>query len=150
VDAWVDPEGYRKFIVNRRSIFDERIDAEMTEPDICDHPWQLASFIGSDGKAIVPADKSKHTVEFSDDGRVAVRADINRGRGSWKLGGWNEILLEPLALTKALNPPGPINDRFPKDWIYIRRFELKDGHLILSLADNAGRYEFEPMPAAEK
>ena len=61
---------------------------------------------------------------------------INRGSRGWKLGGWNEIELGPLALTRATCPPNPLNDPFAQDWTSLRKFEIKYGRLILSLATN--------------
>jgi metallo-beta-lactamase class B len=32
VDAWVDPEGYRRFVASKRRAFEDRVDEEMAEP----------------------------------------------------------------------------------------------------------------------
>ena len=45
--------------------------------------WQLVKFQGGDGKTLTPDDKTKYTIEFMPDGRVATRIDCNRGRGTW-------------------------------------------------------------------
>ena len=50
-----------------------------------------------------------------------------------------------MALTRAMCPPAPLNDRIPKDLGYVRSYVLKDGHLFLSLMADGGIYEFEPL-----
>jgi heat shock protein HslJ/membrane-bound inhibitor of C-type lysozyme len=106
--------------------------------------WQLVRFQSSDDRILTPDDKMKYTIAFGTDGRVSVRIDCNRGSGTWKSSGPNQLQLGPLALTRAASPPAPLNDRIPKDWGFIRSYVLKDGHLFLALMADGGIYEFEP------
>ena len=82
-------------------------------------------------------------VAFGGDGLVNVRFDCNRGRGSWKSSGPNQLQFGPLALTRALCPPGSLHDRMVKDWEFVRSYTLKDGHLFLALMADGGIYEFD-------
>jgi para-nitrobenzyl esterase len=50
----------------------------------------------------------------------------------------------PLALTRAVCPPGSLHDQWLKQWPYIRSYVMQDGHLFLSLMADGGIYEFEP------
>jgi len=109
--------------------------------------WQLVKFQGSDDKTLAPADRAKYTILFDSDGGVSVRIDCNRGRGTWKSAGPNQLQFGPLALTRAMCPPAPLNDRIPKDWTYVRSYILKNDHLFLSLLAEGGVYEFEPVRA---
>lgn len=109
--------------------------------------WQLVKFEGGDGRILTPPDKSKYTLAFAPEGRVSVRIDCNRGAGTWKSSGPNQLEFGPLALTRAMCPPDPLNDRMVKDWAYVRSFTTKNGHLFLSLMADAGIYEFEPQQA---
>jgi heat shock protein HslJ len=111
--------------------------------------WHLVKFQGADDKTLAPADKARYTLAFDKNGSVSVRIDCNRGRGTWKTSGPNQIEFGPLALTRAMCPPAPLNDRIPKDWEYVRSYTLKDGHLFLSLMADGGIYEFEPMAHAQ-
>ena len=111
--------------------------------------WQLVKFQGSDDKTLTPDDKEKYTIAFESDGRVSVRIDCNRGHGTWKSTGPNHLQFGPLALTRAICPPAPLNDRIPRDWEYVRSYTLKDGHLFLSLMTDGGTYEFEPIPTRQ-
>src|SRR5262249_18398163 len=66
--------------------------------------WQLVKFRGSDDTTQIPDDKTKYTIAFATDGRVRVRIDWNRGMGSWKSSGPNQLQFSPLALTKVACP----------------------------------------------
>lgn len=106
--------------------------------------WRLVKFQSGGGKIITPDDSSKYTVTFNADNTVSVRIDCNRGHGAWRSTGANQIRFGPMALTRAFCPPGPLNDRIPRDWEDIRSYMLRDGHLFLWLMADAGHYEFEP------
>jgi para-nitrobenzyl esterase len=108
--------------------------------------WRLVMFEGGDGTRLTPDDPSKYTIEFDASGHVAARFDCNRGRGSWKASG-PSLELGPMALTRAMCPPGSLHDHLVKQWPYIRSYLIKDGHLYLSLMADGGIYEFEPAGA---
>jgi heat shock protein HslJ len=110
--------------------------------------WQLVKFQGSDDTTLTPDDRSKYTIEFGADGRLSARIDCNRGRGTWKTTGPSQLQLGPLALTRAMCPPGSLHDRIVKQWGAIRSYVLKDGHLFLSLMADGGIYEFEPVASS--
>jgi len=113
-------------------------------PNLGGTSWQLVKFRGSDDTTQIPDDKTKYTIAFGTDGRVSVRIDCNRGMGSWKSSGPNQLQFSPLALTKVACPTGSLYDRMAKDWAIVRSYDIKDGHLLLSLAADRGVYEFEP------
>jgi uncharacterized lipoprotein YbaY len=107
--------------------------------------WQLVRFRGGDGTTPTPDDKAKYTIEFAAGGGMTARVDCNRGRGTWKSSGPNQLQLGPLALTRAKCPAGSLHDQIVKQWAYIRSYVIKDGHLFLSLMADGGIYEFEPV-----
>jgi len=107
--------------------------------------WQLIKFQSSDGKMLTPDDPAKYTIAFGTDGNVSARIDCNRGRGSWRSSGPNQLQFGPLALTRAMCPPGSLHDRMVKDWEFVRSYTLKDRHLFLALMADGGIYEFEPI-----
>ena len=108
--------------------------------------WQLVRFQGGDDKVLRPDDKAKYTVAFGTDGSVSVRFDCNRGRGSWKSTGPNQLEFGPMALTRAMCPPGSLHDHLVKQWGFVRSYTIKDGRLFLSLMADGGIYELEPLP----
>jgi heat shock protein HslJ len=114
-------------------------------PALAGTSWQLVRFQGSDDKTLTPDDRSKYTIKFAAGGQLTARIDCNRGRGTWKSSGPNQLQFGPLALTRALCPAGSLHDQIVKQWDYIRSYMIKDSHLFLSLMADGGIYEFEPV-----
>jgi heat shock protein HslJ len=110
--------------------------------------WRLVKFQGGDDKTLTPDDRSKYTIQFGADGTLTTRIDCNRGRGSWKSAGQGQIQFGPLALTRAMCPPGSLHDRIVKQWDVVRSYVVRNNHLFLSLMADGGIYEFEPIPTA--
>lgn len=107
--------------------------------------WQLVRFQGGDGTVLTPDDGAKYTIAF--DGRgdgMAMRIDCNRGRGTWKTTGANQIEFGHLAVTRALCLDSSLHDHILKRWGNIRGYAIRDGHLFLTLIDDGGTYEFAP------
>jgi para-nitrobenzyl esterase len=117
--------------------------------DFVNTSWQLVKFQGGDGKTLIPDNKAKYTIAFGADNKVNVRFDCNRGQGTWKSLGPNQLQFGLLATTLAACPPTPLNDRIGNDWGFVRSYVLKDGHLFLSLMADGGIYEFEPIPTTQ-
>ena len=116
-------------------------------PNLAGTSWQLLKFEGGDGKTLSSVDQTKYSVAFAADGRVSVRIDCNRGTGTWKSAGPNQLVFGPLALTRAACPAAPLTDRLTKDWSFVRSYVIKDDHLFLALMADAGTYEFVPSAA---
>jgi heat shock protein HslJ len=112
--------------------------------------WQLVKFQGGDDTTLTPDDRAKYTIEFGADGKLTARIDCNRGSGTWKSSGPNQLQFGPLALTRAMCPAGSLHDRIVKQWGYIRSYVIRDGHLFLALMADGGIYEFEPLPKSER
>ena len=105
--------------------------------------WQLVQFRGGDDTVLTPDDKSKYTLTFNTDGSVSARIDCNRGRGTWKSARPGELEFGPMALTRAMCPPGSLHDRMVKQLPYVRSYVIKGNNLYLSLMADGGIYEFE-------
>ena len=111
--------------------------------------WQLVKFQGGDGTILTPDDKSRYTISFGEGGRVSARIDCNRGSGTWKSSGPNQLQIGPIALTRAICPPGSLHDRIARDLNFVRSYTIKDGHLFLSLMADGGIYEFESLGGSQ-
>jgi heat shock protein HslJ len=140
-----DPRGERLALVERAI---ERQAASRVASELAATAWQLVKFEGGDGTFLAPDDKAKYTLAFEADGRVSVRIDCNRGRGNWQSSGPNQLTFGPLALTRAMCPPGSLHDRIVRDWEFVRSYTIKDAHLFLALMADGGVYEFEPLARA--
>ena len=106
--------------------------------------WQLVKFQGGDGALLIPDDRSKYTLAFAADGVVSARIDCNRGRGGWKSSGPSQLEFGPMAITRAMCPPGSLHDHVVKQMPHIRSYVIRNGNLHLSLMADGGTYEFAP------
>ncbi len=84
----------------------------------------------------------RYTVQFGSDGRVALKADCNRGAGAYSTSGDGQIALKPIALTRAACPPGSLSDRFAKEVGRATSYFVKDGDLYLELPVDSGTLRF--------
>jgi heat shock protein HslJ len=110
--------------------------------------WRLVKFQGGDETTLTPDDPAKYTIAFEPDGRLSARIDCNRGMGTWKSSAPPQLEFGPLALTRAMCPPGSLHNQIVKQWPYVRSYVMRDGHLFLSLMADGGIYEFEPIRRA--
>jgi para-nitrobenzyl esterase len=107
--------------------------------------WQLVKFQGGDGKVLTPVGE-KTTLEFGADGRVRARIACNRGSGSFKTDHKSQVEFGPMAVTRAMCPPGSmdLHDQILRQLSNIRSYVVRDGRLYLALMADGGVYEFEP------
>ena len=108
--------------------------------------WRLVKFQGGDDSVLRPDDRSKYTLAFAADGTVSARLDCNRGRGAWTSSGKGQLEFGPMAITRAMCPPGSLNDQLVRQLPYVRSYVIKGGNLFLSLMADGGVYEFEREP----
>ena len=118
--------------------------AQTTQPpaSLAGTSWQLVKFRGGDGKVVTP---DNYTLAFGADGVVSSRIDCNRGRGGWKSEGPGQLEFSPMAITRALCPPGSLHDMFVKHLHHVRSYVIRNGNLYLSLMADGGIYEYEPL-----
>jgi uncharacterized lipoprotein YbaY len=107
--------------------------------------WQGTQL--NDGKTLVPADPARYTLEFMADGRVALRADCNRGFGGYTLDG-NRLDFGPLATTLIACPPGSLDGVFLRQLGQVTSYLFVDSDLILELALDSGGMRFSPAMTA--
>jgi heat shock protein HslJ len=108
--------------------------------------WQLVKFQGPDERTFAPDDKSKYTIKFGSDGRVAIRVDCNRGSSTWRVTAKGELKFGSWSRTSAKCGPGSLHDQIVTEGADVRNFAIKDGHLFLSGMEGGGYYELEPLP----
>ena len=105
--------------------------------------WQLVKLRGADDTTFTPDDRSKYTINFGRDGRVAARVDCNRGGSTWRSTRVGELQFGSWSMTRAQCPPGSLHDQIVTEGAAVRTYVIKDGHLFLS--GNGGSYELEPL-----
>ncbi len=104
--------------------------------------WQLVKFQGADDTTLVPDDRSKYTIKFGRDSRVAVRVDCN---STWRSTRAGELPFGSWSRTTAKCAPGSLHDRIVTEGAAVRSYVIKDGHLFLSGMAAGGFYELEPL-----
>jgi len=96
--------------------------------DVVDVTWQWVRLTTPVEQMDVDA-PDRYTLRFGADGRVALRADCNRGMGGYTVSADRRLALKPIALTRAMCPPGSLSDRFAKEVGRATSYFLKDGDL---------------------
>jgi len=106
-------------------------------------PWRLVVIQWADGHATRPADPDGYVFELGADGRVSGKADCNRMMGTYTLDA-STLHFGPLATTRMACPAGSL----APDWLRAlgaaSTWLVRDGHLFVSMAANAGTIELAP------
>ena len=110
--------------------------------EVVDTTWQWVSLTTPVEQVTVDA-PDKYTIRFDKSGKVAVKADCNRGTTSYTVSADRKIELKPMALTKAMCPPGSLSDRFVKEVTRASSYFVKDGDLYLQLPVDSGTLRFK-------
>lgn len=108
--------------------------------------WRLLNITGMDDRVDVPDDPSRYTLTFGADSRAAIRADCNRGTGSWSSGDGPQLTFGPIAATRVLCPPTSLSDKYLAQFEWVRSYTMRDGHLFLATMADGSIIEFEPLP----
>jgi para-nitrobenzyl esterase len=107
--------------------------------------WQLDQIQYGDDTLVKPDDPARYTLELTPDGNASVRADCNRGRGTFVLNG-SSLSLKILAYTRAACLPESLDDRYRKALDQAASWMLRDGKLHIAMALDSGILSFAPAP----
>jgi heat shock protein HslJ len=107
--------------------------------------WRLVRLESGDGTTAVPADASRYTLEFAADGTLSGQADCNRFQGRWTVAG-TSLTLGPLAMTRAMCPPGSLSDRYARGLESAVSWRVVADRLAVALKVDSGILHFERMP----
>jgi para-nitrobenzyl esterase len=111
-------------------------------PGVVGVTWQWVSFTTPAEQVNVDT-RERYTIQFDQVGRLAVRADCNRGGASYAVTPDRRVTLGAMALTRAACPPGSLSDRFAREVGRAASYFLKDDELFLELPANSGTLRFE-------
>ncbi|MGE3270723.1 MAG: META domain-containing protein [Chloroflexota bacterium] len=106
----------------------------------------LRSEYNNDTK-VEAAHPDRYTVELKPNGNLAVRADCNRGFGTYTLDG-AAITIRPVAITRAFCGPDSQDTVFLKDLGEVVTYVFDGDLLVLNLRIDAGNMIFEPVTAS--
>lgn len=107
--------------------------------------WQLVEIQSMDDTTLTPDVRSNYTVSFGGDGNLKVRSDCNRGMGNFVYTEPSGLEFGPIAMTRAMCPPGSLDGPFNSNLSYVRSFIQKDGNLYLATMADGSILEFEPF-----
>jgi uncharacterized protein YidB (DUF937 family)/heat shock protein HslJ len=113
--------------------------------DLLGVTWELAGVSTPIGERTIDT-PDRYTVRFDSGGRLAVRADCNRGTGTYTVSSDQRLMVNPLALTRAMCPPGSMSDRFAAQVSRVTRYEVRGEDLYLTLAPDSGTLRFRRAP----
>ena len=110
------------------------------EPMLTDTLWQLEEIVYNNDTMLVPDDPEMYSIQFFEDGTVAVRADCNVGNGVFDPDSTDFITLQ--AFTLAACGPDSIDDEFRQGLENAAILFFEDGDLLLDLFADAGTMRF--------
>ena len=119
-------------------------------PDLRNTSWQLVRYLSSDNVSKSPgkSKRSEYTLSFGADGSLFVRADCDRGQGTWKTDYVpNRIFFSPVTMSRHCTSHY-IHGRMVNDLTFVRSYVVDNGRLFLALMGDIGTYEFEPLSTA--
>ena len=117
--------------------------ARVRAPDaVTSTVWQWTGTVTPAGTVDSPA-PDRYSLELAPNGRLLVRADCNRGTGSYRIGE-GTIALGPIATTRMTCPPGALDARYLADLQRAATFFVESGRLHLALPADAGTMQFAP------
>ena len=90
---------------------------------------------------IKPDAPERYTLEFQPGGMVTVRADCNRGSGSYLLNG-GALTFGPIAMTRAMCPPGSKDTEFLRGLAAVSGQLFRGNDLVLTLKFDSGSMIF--------
>ena len=96
--------------------------------------WQRTQ-LGS-APPVVAAAPERYTLSFQPGGRLNVRADCNRGGGSYDVNG-TQMSIGAIALTRMGCPAGSQDAEFLRTLAQVTSYAVVRGDLVLTLSDGA-------------
>jgi heat shock protein HslJ len=106
--------------------------------------WRLVRIMAMDDSVYAPEDRALYTLALDAGGAMRLRADCNRGRGTWTSNAPGQLAFGAIASTRALCPRGSLHDRYLAQFEWVRSYMLRGGHLFLATMADGAIIEFEP------
>lgn len=103
--------------------------------------WRWTGTVMSDDTRIMPDAPERYTIAFEPGGKVAVRADCNRGSGSYTLDG-GALTLGPIAMTRAMCSAGSKDAEFLRGLGAVSGQLFRGNDLVLTLKFDSGSMAF--------
>ena len=112
--------------------------------------WRLVEIVSMDDRVDVPDDRSSYTLQFGTDGSFRVRADCNRGTGTYTSANPGQLTFGPIATTRMACPPGSIGSVYHAQFEWVRSYVLEGGNLYLATMADGSIIGFQPTPGGAR
>ena len=112
--------------------------------DLAGSRWQLVEIQSMNDTTQTPDAPADYTIEFLPEGTVAIKADCNRGTGSWESEAAGMIRFGVIAATRALCPPTSMSEAFLGQFERVRSYTFDAGNLFLATVAGDAVLKFEP------
>ncbi|HVN71567.1 MAG TPA: META domain-containing protein [Desulfomonilia bacterium] len=117
-------------------------------PTVTGTVWRLAQIQYANNTALAPDDPAKYALILSQDGTVTVRADCNRGMGTYLMAG-NYLVMRKLAYTHMICMENSLFDQYTKALESAESCAIHEGDLYITLQTDSGIMKFEPAELGE-
>ncbi|CAN5679042.1 hypothetical protein BH23CHL5_BH23CHL5_12030 [soil metagenome] len=109
--------------------------------------WHLVEFIDTVAGSTAVDEPARYTIQFLEDGTVALRADCNRGFGDYTIDG-SGLTFGPVATIRVLCAEDSLSDRYLEELSQVTSFVIDQSGasdaLALSFMADGGMLRFEP------
>ena len=106
--------------------------------------WEWMQTQYNDDRKTVPADPKNYTVQFREDGTLAVKADCNQKGGTYSVQG-KHLSIEITHSTMAVCPDGSLEDEFARALSAAVLYLRQDADLYVDLQYDTGTMRFSPQ-----
>ena len=118
-------------------------DAAVPDSGLGGTSWKLLKIMSMDDTTYTPDDPALYTLEFGRDGSMNLRADCNRGGGSWVSESAGHLQFVGIAATQAECAPDSIHVTYLRQFQWVRSYVIEGGHLFLATMADGSIIEFE-------
>ena len=129
---------------NENDIVESEHDEEttITLDEIINIEWQWSGLIETlpASQSVVP-DPENYTITFSEDGTYSIKADCNRGSGSYTLED-NKMTIAPGPITLAYCSPDSLDSQYLSLLNNVTAVSMEDEQLVLETGENVDRMLF--------
>lgn len=108
--------------------------------------WQLRAALLEDGPA-APDEPVRYTLAFGHHHRAVIQAGCNEGLGAWTASGV-ALRMDPVRWTRLSCGDDLLAPRLQQAVARVRAWYLRDGDLVLELAERGLSLRFAPLAAA--
>jgi heat shock protein HslJ len=115
--------------------------SQQTDDVLTGNTWKWEQTIYNNDTKVVPADPNQYTLELQPDGKVNVRADCNRGGGTYVKEG-SSISMNVTHTTRAMCPSDSLEGEFLRNLAVVAIYFMKDGNLYFDLKFDTGTMKF--------